>query len=108
MGDIQGEEAQAFVSVPEGNLHWGSCPVLLKGGHRSPDVWELRRRSGIADPEEAPQIRSPLLFWRHCLPLHDALPISGIGKKVRRLASQTTHLRELQPFLSTWIGSTVG
>ena len=54
--------------MSSGRLHSGLRPVFFERRHRPPDVQQLRCRDGVADPEEAPQIRSPSLCWRHRLP----------------------------------------
>ena len=48
VGYMLGAELQAIGGAPAGRLQRGSCPVLIKGDHRPPDVQDLRHRAGIA------------------------------------------------------------
>ena len=61
MEERRGGEAKDIGGAMAGRLHQDYCPVFFRGGHRSPDIWELCRRDGFAKTEQAPQVRSPLL-----------------------------------------------
>ena len=83
---MRGAEAQDISGAPAGRLHHVYWPVLLKGVHLPPYFQELRHSDGIADPEEAPQIRSPPLCWRHCLPSRSGQ--RGRGLQLKQLLQQ--------------------